>query len=81
LGISLEEFLVLRQGSISVGTVKKIGSQLLTKIRVMHSKNIVHNDIKPGNILFGVKERRNEVFLVDFGLSELSDKSEDGEKS
>ena len=71
LGISLEEFLILRYGNISIGTVKKIGTQLLGKIRVLHSKNIVHNDIKPANILFGMKDRRNEVFLVDLGLSDL----------
>lgn len=70
LGISLEEFMTLRLGNITVGMVKKIGVQLVNKVRVMHSYDIVHNDIKPGNILFGMKEKRNKIFLVDFGLSD-----------
>ena len=44
--------------------------QLLQKIRVLHSFNIIHNDIKPANILFGLKDKRNELFIIDFGLAE-----------
>jgi len=55
LGISLDEFLTMRHGNISHNTIKNIGNQLLNKLKVLHSKNIVHNDIKPANILFGLK--------------------------
>jgi serine/threonine protein kinase len=33
---------------------------------------IVHNDIKPTNILFGVGERRKLTFLVDYGMAVTS---------
>ena len=62
--------MILRQGSISVGNIRKVGMQLLQKIRVLHSFNIIHNDIKPANILFGLKDKRNELFIIDFGLAE-----------
>jgi serine/threonine protein kinase len=32
----------------------------------------VHNDIKPANVLFGLADRRKQVFLVDYGLADSS---------
>lgn len=36
LGISLEELLALRNNSLSVSTIRKVGRQLLRKIRLLH---------------------------------------------
>jgi serine/threonine protein kinase len=62
--------MTLRQGNISAGTIRKVGIQLLHKIKVLHSFNIIHNDIKPANILFGLKDKRNELFIIDYGLAQ-----------
>ncbi len=35
----------------------------------MHSKNFVHRDMKPENILIGQGKKANIVHLIDFGLS------------
>ena len=35
--------------------IKNIGKQLLFKLKTLHEVGWVHNDVKPGNILFGRK--------------------------
>lgn len=42
--------------------------QLVSGLRYMHKRNLVHHDIKPDNILLG---SNHQVFLTDFGVSEI----------
>ncbi|AYU83036.1 protein kinase, putative [Leishmania donovani] len=42
--------------------------QLVSGLRYMHKRNLVHHDIKPDNILVGTN---HHVFLSDFGVSEI----------
>jgi Kae1-associated kinase Bud32 len=48
---------------------KKIGQQ----ISKMHKANIVHGDLTTSNMIL----RKNDVVLIDFGLSQYSEKVED----
>ena len=45
-----------------------IAIQIIDRIKWVHSKNIVHRDIKPDNFLIGRKDP-NIIYLIDFGLS------------
>lgn len=42
--------------------------QLVSGLRYMHKRNVVHHDIKPDNILLGYE---HHVYLTDFGVSEI----------
>ena len=39
------------------------------QLEVIHTRHIIHRDIKPDNFIMGHEETRNRVFVVDFGMS------------
>jgi len=66
-GESLRE--KIKSGPIPLDQVLDIFIQLSQGLAVAHEKNIVHRDIKPGNIIITDK---GEVKIVDFGLAKLA---------
>ncbi|KAJ8582889.1 kinase-like protein [Rhizopogon salebrosus TDB-379] len=54
LGPSLEEVFNTCQCSFSINTVALIAEQLISSLQYIHARNIVHQDVKPANILIGI---------------------------
>ena len=56
------------KGKLSLSDICIISKQLIDRIQWVHSKNIIHRDIKPDNCLTG---RINEgiIYLIDFSIS------------
>lgn len=54
----------------------RITSAILSAVSYMHSKGIIHRDLKYENILFVDNSPRSEVKLIDFGLSKVFGKEE-----
>jgi fused-like protein len=52
--------------SLHESTVQKIAIQLVAALNYLHSKRILHRDMKPQNILFGAN---GAVKLCDFGFA------------
>jgi CheY-like chemotaxis protein/predicted Ser/Thr protein kinase len=66
-GITVEE-LLNTQGTLTVESTLAIGSQLAEALAVAHEQQIIHRDIKPGNLLVDDEGR---LKVMDFGLARL----------
>ena len=71
LSYSLEEVKVFCKGTFSLKTVLMLAFQMIDRIESLHSKNIVHRDIKPQNFMLGRKETDETIYIIDFGLAKL----------
>lgn len=63
-GITLREF--LRAYPVSFDEMARLLIRILNAIAYFHDKQIIHRDIKPGNILL---DGDNEPYVADFGLA------------
>lgn len=69
LGPSISS-LIEKYKTFTSKTVFKIGVQLIDRLMDLHAQNIVHADLKPGNITIGLEEQ-GVIHLIDFGLSQI----------
>ncbi|KAL8690989.1 MAG: hypothetical protein Q9224_004275 [Gallowayella concinna] len=68
LGPSLEDLFNFCGRKFSLKTVLMLVDQLIDRLDYIHSRNMIHRDIKPDNFLMGVRKLGNQVYLTDLGL-------------
>ena len=71
MGLNLAELLKLCGGKFSLKTVLMIADQMLNHIEFIHSKGLLHRDIKPDNFVIGKGENSKNLYLIDFGSSDF----------
>ena len=49
--------------------VFSIGIQMIKAIKTLHENSYLHRDLKPDNIVSGLKKKKDTYYLIDFGLS------------
>ena len=59
---------IAERGALPIPEVLTLATKLSSALAAAHSHNILHRDIKPGNILV---DEKGEPFLADFGLARL----------
>ena len=69
LGQSLENLFQAQNKSFSIKTACMLGIQMIDRIEYIHSRKIIHRDIKPDNFVIGKGLKSHIVYVLDFGLS------------
>jgi serine/threonine protein kinase len=68
LGPSLQTLLKSKE-TFSLKLVLQIGLQIISTLKSIHDKDLVHRDIKPDNFLLGNnKNNKKQIYIIDFGF-------------
>ena len=65
---------VVQKGTLTEEEASRIVRKVTSALVYMHSKNVIHRDMKPENLLLAHKPRSShdiEIKIIDFGLSKI----------
>jgi len=69
LGLTLEGSIQACGGKCNYPTVAMMGEQCIQLLAYVHSKAIVHRDIKSENFMWGTGDKIHHLYVIDFGMS------------
>jgi serine/threonine protein kinase/ABC-type cobalamin/Fe3+-siderophores transport system ATPase subunit len=64
---------VQRDGALTIEEILRVARNLFEALDYSHKSGIIHNDIKPKNIM---RDRSGEIKIVDFGISAVGKRTE-----
>jgi serine/threonine protein kinase len=67
-GGTLSDGLAAHPGGLSLDEASRIATQLASALDYAHDKNIIHRDVKSGNVLL---DSQGQAYLTDFGIVRL----------
>ena len=68
LGKTLLDLFIVNNYTFSIKDICLIALQLIDRIELLHTKTLIHRDIKPDNCMIGL-ENPNIIYLTNFGLA------------
>ena len=77
LGQSLKMLMKYVGEKFSLATTLKIGIQVLDIIKKIHQKGVVLRYLKPGNMVIGIGENKDYIYLIDFEIAKKYIKNEE----
>ena len=69
LGSSLEKLFELCSRRFTIKTILMLADEMINRMEYIHSKNIIHRDIKPDNFVIGSGTQCYKIYIIDFGLA------------
>lgn len=69
LGPSIKHLFKSFSKKFSLKTVLMLADQMISCVECIHSKGIIHRNIKPGNFVMGRGKHARKVYIIDFGVS------------
>ena len=66
LGPTLSHLFIKYLGKFPVKDIAMISIQILERIKFIHSKSIIHCDIRPNNFSLGLGRFQNIIYITDF---------------
>jgi len=67
---NVDDLILNKGGELTVSMVKDFSRSILSALRYLHEQNIVHNDVKPENIMVHQTTRGQYIYkLADFGTA------------
>lgn len=62
---------ILWYKTLSLKYIKQFMSQILFSLVIIHSHGIIHNDIKPENVIYKKTSNEFSLFITDFGICQF----------
>lgn len=83
LGPNLMQLLESKGGKFSLKTTCMLAIQMIERVKQLHSRNILHNNIKPEHFCMGIhynEDKSGIVHLLDFALAQVYKNKEKGHR-
>ena len=68
LGPSINSIFELKKHKFLIKDICMLGIQILDRLEFIHSKDVIHRDIKPLNFIIGRKDPKN-IYIIDFSFA------------
>ena len=70
LGATVHDVFMACGKRFPAGLVMQLGEQMIGRLEFVHSRGVVHRDMKPDNFLLGKGIHADLIYLIDFGISQ-----------